>query len=203
MFLSKMSEKTVKLIGLTGGIGAGKSTVIDILKKHHMIVFDCDHINRQLLKIGEKGYLAIVQYFGASFLKEDQSIDIKKMGDAMFTNEQCKKKIEALLHPLILMEIKKKIDTFKTDKIVVEVPLLFEIGWEHHFDEIWVVACDQEKRLQRLAKYRYIDAKEAKRRMSHQLPQQIKIDKADHVLYNDTNKEDLEAQIVTLLEKRM
>lgn len=198
-----MSEKKVRLIGLTGGIGTGKSTVIDILKKHNMTVFDCDHINHQLLKVGEKGYLAIVQHFGDSFLKEDQTIDVKKMGESMFTNEHCKKQIEALLHPLILMEIKKKIDTLKTDKIVVEVPLLFEIGWEHHFDEVWVVACDQEKRLHRLSKYRHIDAKEAKRRMSHQLSQQIKIDKADYVLYNNTNKKDLESQIIALLEKRV
>lgn len=189
----------MRVIGLTGIMGAGKSTVIDILKKHQIPVLDCDKMNHQLLKKGEKGYLAITQQFGYDFLAKDETIDMKKMSSFMFENTQQKQQVESLLHPLILSEVKAQIHSLTTKVVVVEVPLLFEVGWEHVFDEIWVVACDQEILLQRLQQYRNIMEKEAKLRISYQLPQQVKIDKADYVLYNNTDKADLEKQILALL----
>ncbi len=194
-----MSEKAMRVIGLTGVMGAGKSTVIDILRKHKIPVLNCDEVNHQLLKKGEKGYLAITHYFGDSFLTKDKTIDIKKMSLFMFENAQHKQQIETLLHPLILSEIDACIHSMTTKLVVVEVPLLFEVGWEYVFDEIWVVACDQELLLQRLKQYRNIGKEDAQLRISYQLPQQVKIAKADYVLYNNTDKYDLEAQIVALL----
>ena len=96
--MCKMSEKKVKKIGLTGVMGAGKSSVIQILKEMQIPVFDCDAINRTLLEKGNKGYQALVERYGNRILKADGEIDKKAMSDLMFEMGE-KQQIEQILHP--------------------------------------------------------------------------------------------------------
>lgn len=188
-------------IGLTGVMGAGKSSVIRILRQHGIDVLDCDEINRELLKKGNAGYTAITDAFGKSLLDQDGALDTKKMSDFIFSDTQKKKQAESLLHPLIQQEIERY--TAKCDKaiVVVEVPLLFEVHWEAFFDELWVVACEHALLLQRLKQYRSIDAKEALKRMKHQFTQEEKCARADVILYNNGSMEQLDKQLTKELTR--
>lgn len=196
-----MSEKKIKVVGLTGIMGAGKSSVIAILKELQVPVIDCDSINEQLQQINHEGYNQIVKMFKDDILQDDLSIDKQKLSQLIFHDKQKKQALEQIMHPLIKQEITSWLSTLSNGIAVVEVPLLFEIKWESNFDEIWVVSCNEEILLNRLSKFRNITKEEAKLRLSHQLSQKEKETKADYVLWNNTSKEDLKQQIILLLEK--
>lgn len=190
----------MKKIGLTGVIGAGKSSVIQILKDHHITVLNCDEINAQLLQKGEAGYLALVELFHDSILDQTQNIDKRKMSDHIFSDPENKQVVEQVLHPLIKSSIDKEMDVHKDESmVVVEVPLLFEIGWETYFDETWVIACMEETIIQRLMQYRAMEEHDARRRMANQMQQEEKIKRADHVIKNDTDVNALREQVLLLL----
>lgn len=193
--------KQTKKIGLTGIMGAGKSSVIALLQEVGIPVLDCDAINRELIQQGERGYQAIISTFGHAILQADGALDAKKMSDVIFGDATKKAQLEAILHPLIKEEIAKACATCKEPLIVIEVPLLFEVHWESYFDEVWVVACAQELLLERLSTYRHISKEEALRRLAHQMPQAEKCAKADVILHNDDDKAYLKAQILKQLQR--
>lgn len=199
----KGSDKmnTTKKIGLTGIMGAGKSSVIKILHTLAIPVLDCDAINRELIQKGERGYRAIVKAFGTSILTVNGDLDSQKMSDVIFTSKREKEKLEAILHPMIQEEIRKRCEACSEALIVVEVPLLFEVHWESYFDEVWVVTCEQERLLQRLETYRHISREEALRRLSHQMGQAEKCAKADVVLHNDEGIAELQTQIELQIQR--
>lgn len=191
----------MKKIGLTGIMGAGKSSVIQILKDNGIVVLDCDRINAHLLEKGEAGYLALVDKFSNQILDENHEISKQKMSDLIFSDKENKACAEGILHPLIKQEITIQLNQHRNeDLVVVEVPLLFEVGWESFFDEVWVVSCDKEILLERLQAFRHISKEEATRRLANQMPQEIKIKKADVVFYNNSNKENLKRQICDILK---
>ena len=191
----------MKKIGLTGVIGAGKSSVIHLLQKNGIKVLDCDKINHDLLQKGKKGYQKLVSIYHDLILDENHNIDKAKMANVIFKNDESRKLVESFLHPMIKEEIDLQLQSYQHHKlVVVEVPLLFEIGWESFFDEVWVVACDEQLRLTRLLEFRGISMDEAKRRMKKQMSQEDKIKKADFVLYNDSDLASLEMQIKCKLE---
>ena len=186
----------MKKVGLTGVMGAGKSSVIQILKEKQVPVLDCDQINADLQQIGQPGYLKLIEVFSNQILDEEKKLDTRKMSDLIFSNREKKKQAEAILHPLIKEEIMTRIKEMKqTPLVVVEVPLLFEVHWESFFDEIWVVASKEEILLDRLSRFRHVSREEAKRRLAVQMPQEEKIAKADVVFWNNGNMEDLRKQI--------
>lgn len=201
MLLSKMSEKEVTVIGLTGVMGAGKSTVINILKDHQIPVLDCDKINAELMLKGKEGYQYIKEAFPTTIFDEQEEIDKQALSKLIFHDKNYKIKLERIQHPLIKNEIIRIIKSMEAPLVVVEVPLLFEIAWDNCFDEIWVVACPEEIILERLMKYRNISYTEAKLRLSHQMSQDEKISKADYVLYNHGHLKELEGSIEKLLER--
>ncbi|WP_318264416.1 dephospho-CoA kinase [Amedibacterium intestinale] len=197
-----MPAKTMKKIGLTGVMGAGKSSVIEILKQKQIPVLDCDAINASLLEKGEEGYTQIIAHFGSGLLDDDGNINKQKLSHEIFKNPLKKTQAEKILHPLIQKRIMQILNDLKKERIVVvEVPLLFEVHWESFFDEVWVVACEEQVLLERLVKYRHVDKEEAKIRLSHQLSQDEKIKRGDVILWNNGNKNDLYQKICAILEK--
>lgn len=184
-----------KKIGLTGVMGAGKSSIIRLAKEEQIAVLDCDEINRELLKKGNKGYQALTEAFSKALLDQNGCLDTKKMSDLIFSDMQKKAQAEAILHPLIRQEIKQYCDECSDKVVIIEVPLLFESHWEAFFDELWVVACDQDLLLKRLSAYRSIEAQEALRRMKHQLTQAEKCARADVILYNNGSIDELRKQL--------
>lgn len=186
----------MKVIGLTGVMGAGKSSVIAWLRQRLITVVDCDAINADLQRKGKAGYMALVQLYQDAILDEQQEIDAKKVSDIIFQDDASRRKVEAILHPLIKAEIQKLVQLHQSEAMmVVEVPLLFEVAWETFFDEVWVVACDEAILLERLAMFRHIDKQEAMRRLAHQMPQGEKIAKAHVVLWNNVDIKLLQQRI--------
>lgn len=202
MLLSDMPAKKMRKIGLTGIMGAGKSSVIEILKQKNIPVLDCDAINASLLEKGEEGYNEIVTHFGKRILDENGNINKQIMSQEIFKDSLKKQQAEEILHPLIQRKIQKKLNDLENERIVViEVPLLFEVHWETFFDEVWVVACEEEVILERLVKYRHVDKEEARIRLSHQLSQEDKIKRANVVLWNNGNKNELYQKICAILKE--
>lgn len=198
---SRKPRKKIRCIGLTGVMGAGKSSVIEILESFHIPVLDCDNINAQLLQKGEAGYRAIKQAFQEDLYDEEDQIDRQKMSALIFQNETKKTLLESILHPLIKQEIKTTIQKLRNvDLVVVEVPLLFEVKWESFFDEIWTVACEEALLLQRLHQFRGIEEAEARRRLAHQMSQEEKIKRSDVVLMNTKDIAYLKEQIIQALQ---
>lgn len=188
-------KQTVK-IGLTGVMGAGKSSVIALLKELMIPVLDCDQINRDLIAKDAPGYLEIIKQFGTELLDENAQLDAQKMSDLIFNDPLQKQRLEQILHPMIKAEIMRQCAVCEHELIVVEVPLLFEVHWESYFDEIWVVTCTQEVLLERLMMYRHIRKEEALRRLAHQIPQEQKCARADVILSNDHDQQYLKEQLI-------
>ena len=170
-----LPEKKMTKIALSGVMGAGKSTVIEILKEAGIPVFDCDRINHELLQPGEPGYTALLEKYGSAVLLKNGELNRAALSDLMFGQGE-----------------RENVD---------EIPLLFEIGWQKHFDETWVVACDEQLLLKRLEEGRGIAREEAGRRLSAQLSQQEKIALCDVVLYNNADKEALKEQVLRNLKR--
>lgn len=192
----------MKKIGLTGVMGAGKSSVINILKEANITVLDCDAINANLLKKDHKGYQKLVEVFSKDILNEQQELDKQKMSDLIFSDPDKKKQAEAILHPMIKEEITTILHHIQGQKLaVVEVPLLFEVHWESFFDEIWVVAANEDLILHRLMTYRHVTQAEATRRLHAQMSQDEKISRADVVFWNNGDKTALKQQIYDILNK--
>lgn len=192
----------MKTIGLTGMMGAGKSSVIDLLGQMQIMVLDCDAINASLLQKDKRGYRAVCECFGQSILDEEKQLDTQKLSSLIFSDKKKKEKLESILHPMIKEEILNTMKAHANEAImVVEVPLLFEVHWEDAFDEIWVVTCAKDILLKRLKDYRHIDEAEANRRIAHQMSQEEKCAKSDVVLYNDKDKEYLREQIEAQIQR--
>ncbi|MGB9768602.1 MAG: dephospho-CoA kinase [Dictyoglomus sp.] len=181
-------------IGITGGIGTGKTLVINTLKELGIPVISADEIVRELQR--DPYYLEkIREIFGDKVFEEGQ-LNRKKLAEIIFSDDKERKKLENLLHPPVLTEIKKRLEDFKDKEIVaVEVPLLFEVGIENWFDEIWVVYAPFEIQLERIIKRDNISQEEAIKRIKAQIPIEEKVKKADFVIYNDKDLESTKNQI--------
>lgn len=191
----------MKKIGLTGVIGAGKSSVIKILADMNIPILDCDQINADLLLKGAAGYQALCEIYHDDILDEAKNISKVKMADLIFQNQANKRNIESILHPLIKQEIQQQFKLLSNHNLVVcEVPLLYEVDWVDEFDEIWVVAADLDVRLHRLQLFRNIDRNEAIRRLNNQISQEEKIKRADRVIFNNHDLMQLKQQVIKCIE---
>ncbi len=196
LFFQSTPSPTPFVLGITGSMGAGKSTLTNLLAKH-IPTNDCDAINAKLLEPGQEGYEALKEA-GLLFVQADGQIDRQAMANGMFENPQARQQMEAILHPLILKKMEEWIQK-QEGLCAVEVPLLFELGLEDRFDAIWTVTCSFETALKRLEQGRHISRSEALRRLALQYPPEQKAQKSDAVLVNDGDREDLETQVKALL----
>lgn len=184
----------MKFIGLTGGIGSGKTTVRKFFEKLGAITVDTDEIAHKKLKelkeviIREFGKEEIVNKYG--------EIDRQKLGKIVFSRPEARRKLENILHPVIKGEVLKLKERYKnTDNImVVEVPLLFEVGWDKLFDEIIVVKRNKEKRLKYLLNKGF-SVEEAEKRINSQWPLEIKEKLAHRVIDNNGDLENVLSQV--------
>ncbi|ACI19583.1 dephospho-CoA kinase [Dictyoglomus thermophilum] len=181
-------------IGITGGIGTGKSLVSNILKELGIIVISADEIVRELQK--DPYYLQKIREIFGDNVFDKGNLDRKKLAKIIFSDSDARRKLENLLHPPVLEEIKKKLEELKErDIIAVEVPLLFEVGIEDWFDEIWVVYAPFELQLERIVNRDNISKEDAVARIRAQIPIEEKLKKADFVIYNDKDIESTKNQI--------
>ena len=200
-----MKQKVIQKIGLTGGIASGKSSVSKLLAKQLSCVhIDADEICRQLLEPQEEGWQELNRIFGSRYLAADGKINRPFLRKDLFENEKFRKKINDIIHPLvkrrILAEMDHIIGSSGDARVLVEVPLLFEVHWEELFDVIVVVYAAYEKCLNRLMKRDGIEKDEAVKELESQLSMTEKAMRADHVIDNNGSLPDTNTQVEHLAE---
>jgi dephospho-CoA kinase len=175
------------IIGVTGGMGAGKSLVAGLLGKLlRLEVLDADIICRNLLQPESLGWQGIQEKWGPRFFDPAGNIDRPALRNALFTNIVVRQGVERILHPLVRQEIIRKAVEKRSSLtgMVVEVPLLFEVGWQDDFDWVVVVYADRECCLQRIVRRDQVSAEEATKAISAQMPLVEKALLADSVIEN-------------------
>ena len=201
-----MSASKIIVIGITGGVATGKSTVVSLLKKDFKYFTSADEIAHRIVKPGMPAYKKIVSTFGKGILAEDGTLDRKLLASLIFNAPAKRKQLEGITHPLIISTMKKDIAAFKKKARVVlfEAPLLFEARMQKMADIIVVVASSQKNQIKRFVKKGYSKS-ETLRRIKAQIPLKTKIKNADIVIYNDGSVKDLKKSVkeLTVIIKKM
>lgn len=188
------------IIGLTGGIGAGKSTAADFFEEAGWRVIDCDMIVRTLLSEDEPVITALRRRFGKTVIKPSGEVDRKQLGRIVFDDSQSLAWLEELLHPLVLEDWRKQVNAAPGEKWLVQIPLLFEKKLEKFVDLSVCIAVDSSVQLLRLSR-RGFPEEEARKRISKQFSLEIKLELADFILLNDGSSRFLREQIFYLVDQ--
>jgi len=185
------------IIGLTGGIGSGKSAAAKILKELGLKVIDLDQITHNLMRPGELGYIEIKKEFGEKYIDTKGVIDRKLLREEIFSSLDLKKRIESILHPIIFEECSKQLNKLKHEKyIVLVIPLLFETkNYISLIDESLLIDCDLETQIERVIKRDSVSKALANRIIKNQMNRQDKQLLADKVILNDGNINHLKTQL--------
>ena len=185
------------IIGLTGGIGSGKSAAAKILKELGLKVIDLDQITHKLMRPGELGYIEIKKQFGEKYIDTKGAIDRKLLREEIFSSFDLKKRIESILHPIIFEECDKQLNILKHEKyIVLVIPLLFETkNYISLIDESLLIDCDLETQIERVIKRDNVSKALANRIIKNQMNRQEKQSLADKVILNDGNINHLKTQL--------
>lgn len=175
------------IVGLTGGIASGKSTVSNYLRELGAFIIDSDKIAHSIIKKGKPAYEKIVEKFGNSIIDKNGEVNRSRLAAIIFDDYKKKKELEEITHPFILDEIYKKIEEMqeKNRIIILDAPLLFEIGLNKAVNQTWVVYVDKKTQLERLMKRDKLAYQEAVKRIEAQLPLEEKKDMADFVIDNN------------------
>jgi len=172
-------------IGLTGGIGSGKSAALDAFKKAGAAVVSADAVVHELSKPGKPAYRAIVRAFGEGVLVADGALDRASLGESVFKNAAMRRKLEGIVHPIVRREMKRRVKAARGPVVVVDVPLLFENGLESEYDLTVSVSASRALCLKRVMRRDGLSKAAVARRMSAQLPAKEKEKRADVVLRNE------------------
>ncbi len=174
------------LVGLTGGVATGKSTVAKMFKRYGAVVIDADEIARTVVKPGKPAWRQIVKSFGRSVLAPDRTINRHALGTIVFRRPAKRRLLERIVHPRVAREQAKRTkQAARHDPhavVIYDVPLLFEVGIDKRVDRTIVVTADKETQIDRLRKRNGLTRAEAIRRMKSQMPLSKKAHRADHVL---------------------
>ena len=192
------------VIGLTGGIASGKSTISSMLQEKGIRVVDADHIARVVVEVGEPAYNQIVEEFGIEILKEDKTINREKLGTIIFSDENKRQTLNSIVHPAVRKEMLKQVEEEKnkqSNAVVLDIPLLFESKLTHIVDKTLLVYVDQETQMKRLMKRNGYNEEEAKMRIDSQLPLYEKRELSDYIIDNNGSIESTKKQLNDLLEK--
>ena len=187
-----------RVIGITGSIAVGKSTVTQYLKTHGYCVLDADEISHQALEKESHCYHKIVECFDC--LDDNENISRQKLGQIVFHDPQQKALLESIIHPYVQEMLKKGIEQCQEPLIFLDVPLLYETHMDTMCDDVIVVYVDEKTQLKRLMKRNQIDEKQARLLMSQQISIEKKKEMGDYIIDNRQNFEDLYVQIERVLE---
>lgn len=185
-------------IGLTGGIGSGKSFVADLLQKHGAAIVDTDVVAHQLTAPDGAAIPAIRQQFGSAYITAEGAMDRARMRELVFQQPDQREKLQAILHPLIRDFTFRKVQQAQGCYVVVVVPLLVESGtWGQYVDRVCVVDCDEPTQIERVMQRSGLTASQVQRIMEAQASRQQRLAHADDVIVNDgtTSIEQLNAQV--------
>ena len=190
----------MKIIGLTGGIATGKSTVSKMLVERGFEVIDADVVARELQAKGGPVLLELTKTFGATILDADGNLDRAKLGNIVFGSESKRLLLNEVMHPAIKAEFGRTISQVSAEVVFLDVPLLFEAGFDSLTHENLVISVAKEKQLERLVARNNLTQAEAEARINAQMPLAEKVARADYVIDNNGTIEDLLKQIENFLE---
>lgn len=194
----------MKVIGLTGGIATGKSTVLKMFQQKNIPVIDTDKIARDVMEINQAAYFKVVAYFGKEILLPTGDINRKKLGEIIFKNKEKREKLNSLVHPEVKKVVLEEIKYYQNlghELVVVDVPLLFESNFDKLCDITIVVYTEEHIQYERLMKRDNLSYEEAKRRIDAQMKLSEKVKLADFIIDNSSTIEETEKQLINLLNK--
>lgn len=190
------------IIGLTGSIASGKSTVSNMLKALGYPIIDADIVARVVVEQGTKTLKMITEVFGQEVIAEDGSLNRGKLGEIIFSSPSKRKQLNDIIHPAIRAEMLRQKEQLLKDghpTIIMDIPLLFESKLQSYVEKILVVTVTEEMQLERLMARNNFTLEEAKARIQSQLPLSIKEKEADAVIYNNGTLESTEQQLRKIL----
>ncbi|SVA43994.1 uncharacterized protein METZ01_LOCUS96848 [marine metagenome] len=193
-------------IGLTGGIGTGKSSVMEAFQSFGAAVLNADLLGHDAYLPGTIGFEKVVTEFGQEIVNSDGEIDRKKLGPIVFSDTSKMDRLNQIMHPLIRDLIEKRLATLESNQTkvaVVEAAILIEAGWKSVFDEIWVVIADREKVINRLGIRNGLSRDDAVRRIDSQMSDDERIKRGDIVVENTGSMEDLQTRVHSLWSRRI
>lgn len=195
----------MKIVGLTGNIASGKSLVASILKNHGAKVIDVDDIAKKIVEPGQPTWEKIVSNFGKDILNPDGTINRKSLGEIIFNNEEKRKILNDITHPVIIESAREKVEEHKRDNaqvVIIEAALIVEKGGlKDLIEKLIVVTSDQESQIERLAERNEYSKEEALSRINSQMPSSEKSKHGDYVIDNSGTLEETKNQVNLLWQK--
>ncbi|MAG14768.1 MAG: dephospho-CoA kinase [Dehalococcoidales bacterium] len=193
----------MKVIGLTGGIGSGKSTIAQFLAELGAVIINADEVGHEVSQSGTDVWREVVAAFGSQVITHDKVIDREKLATIIFNDAEARVKLNRIMHPPIYRMVRAQIDRYRRQGIkvvVLEAPLLLEVGWTSLVDEVWVTTTDETKVLERLRKRSGLSESAARARIRSQLPSKERIKHTDVAIDNDGNLAELKIKVEELWE---
>ena len=189
------------IIGLTGSIASGKSTIADMIRNMGLPIVDADLVARQVVEVGSPTLAEIVEEFGQDILLSTGEMDRAKVGAIIFNDEQKRLKLNSIIHPAIRVEMIRQRDAYVGEgkHVVMDIPLLFESKLQHLVDKILVVTVSPDVQLQRLMTRNNLSKEEAEARIASQLPLKEKEEGADAIIYNNGTIEQSKHQLLDIM----
>ena len=202
-FCKRSSNWPAKVIGLTGGIASGKSTVGRMLSEQNVPIIDTDKLAREVVEPGKPALEELVSTFGAEILKDDKTLDRHRMLEMILTDAGTRRLVENIIHPHVFKrmdQILQQLAASGNNVVIVEVPLLFEAGWQDLFDYVVSVVAPEPICIKRLAERKKMSIDMASRWMATQIPQEVKAKRSDYVVHNNAGLDELQIQVDRLSE---
>ncbi|MEQ9370685.1 MAG: dephospho-CoA kinase [Coleofasciculus chthonoplastes F3-SA18-01] len=185
-----------RIIGLTGGIGTGKTTVSNYLADIYQLpILDADIYARDAVQPGSSVLNRIIARYGSDMQLADGTLNRKRLGEIVFPNPKERQWLEQQIHPYVRDRIKSQLNILESPTVVVVIPLLFEANMTDLVTEIWVVRCSEEQQIQRIRERDRLSLKQAQSRLNSQLPLAEKVARADMVLDNSYTRDSLLQQV--------
>ncbi|HOW37617.1 MAG TPA: dephospho-CoA kinase [Candidatus Izemoplasmatales bacterium] len=194
----------MKIIGLTGGIATGKSTVAKLFRRVGLHVIDADNVYKELSKPGNILYNKLIAEFSSAIVGKNYEIDWKKLGSMVFSDNQLRERLNSITHPAVREEIDRLVAVGREsqeDFVILEIPLLFETGYQSFCDQVVLVKTDRETQIRRLMARDDIDRTTAIQRIDAQIPMEEKIKLSDFVIDNSADLIKTEKQFYQILTK--
>lgn len=185
-------------IGLTGGIGSGKSTVCRLFADLGVPIIDTDNIAHSLVEPGKPALAYMVEAFGQEILDQQGALNRALLRERVFSDEKQRQRLELILHPLIRSEMHRQLERLKGSYVIIAIPLLLEKGWQGEVDRILVVDTDETRQLERTVRRDGLSEAAVKRIIKSQVSRQQRLATADDTIHNDGALDKLRGQVIEL-----
>lgn len=185
-------------VGLTGGIGCGKSTVTTLFKQLNVPVLDADEIARQVVAVGQPALLLIQQSFGSDSVNADGSLNRDFIREMVFTDPEQKKKLEAIIHPLVYQTIQADLATLNAPYCILSIPLLFEVNRADFVDRVLVIDCPVATQIERVQKRDNLSPERVQSIIDSQVSRAFRLAHAEDIIDNTQSNAELAQQVEKL-----